>query len=81
MYPVSITSQGQVSLPVKLLKKFNIKKPGKAVAYETKEGILFKPVKDFLELSGTFKTTKKATPQQIRNAFENYLGKMGAGAA
>ena len=31
------------------------------------------PVKDFLELGGSLKTSIKATPRQIRRAFEKYL--------
>ncbi len=74
MYPVSITSQGQISLPVKLLRKFGFKKPSKAVAYETSEGILFKPIKDFLELSGTFKTTKKPlSNSELHDLFGTYM--------
>lgn len=79
MYPVSITSQGQISIPAPLRRLLGFDKTKKAVAYATDEGVLIKPVKDFLELSGTFKTTKRATPKQIRKAFEEYMGKMGAG--
>jgi bifunctional DNA-binding transcriptional regulator/antitoxin component of YhaV-PrlF toxin-antitoxin module len=79
MYPVSITSQGQISIPASLRRFFGFDKTNRAVVYATDEGVLIKPVRDFLELSGTFKTTKKATPKQVRKAFEEYMGKMGAG--
>lgn len=72
-YTVSITSQGQISIPAKLRRKLGLDKNKKAFVSEEKGKIIIEPVKDFLELEGSFKTTIKATPREIRDAFEEYL--------
>lgn len=77
MYPATITSQWQMSIPAPVRDFLKGKK--KVVVYREKDGLKIKPVKDFLELAGTFKTTKKATSRQVREAFEKYLGRMAAG--
>lgn len=73
MYTVSITSQGQISIPAKLRKKLGLDKNKKALVSEEDGKLVIEPVKDFLELGGSLKTDIKATPQQIREAFEKYL--------
>ena len=73
IYTVSITSQGQISLPAKLRRKIGLDKYKKALVSEKNGKILVEPVKDFLELRGSLKTNIKATPKQIREAFGQYL--------
>ncbi len=72
-YTVSITSQGQISIPAPLRRKLGLNKKSKAVVSEKGGEVVIRPVKDFLELKGSLKTDKKPSPKQIREAFENYL--------
>lgn len=72
-YTVSITSQGQISIPAKLRRKLGLDKNKKAFVSEEKGKLIVEPVKDLLELKGSLKTKIKATPRQIREAFEEYL--------
>lgn len=78
-YTVSITSQGQISIPAKLRKKLGLDKQKKALISEEKGKLIIEPVKDFLELKGAFKTNKKISPQKVREAFEEYLAKQAVG--
>ncbi len=73
IYTGSITSQGQLTIPVKLRRKLKLDK--KKVNIEEKEGkLLIEPIKDFLELAGSLKTNKKPlSPRKMRELFENYL--------
>ncbi len=73
MYTVSITSQGQISIPAKLRRRLGLDKLKKALVYEDKGELIVRPVKDFLELGGSLKTNIKVTPRQIREAFGQYL--------
>ncbi|MDP3917606.1 MAG: AbrB/MazE/SpoVT family DNA-binding domain-containing protein [Candidatus Woesebacteria bacterium] len=59
MYTVSITSQGQISIPASLRGLFNLKTTNKANIVQTDEGLLIRPVVDFLELAGSLSTNKK----------------------
>ncbi|AKM83356.1 hypothetical protein A2422_04070 [Candidatus Woesebacteria bacterium RIFOXYC1_FULL_31_51] len=65
MYTVSITSQGQISIPAKLRGLFNLKSTNKATVISTEDGILIKPIVDFLELSGSLITNKKSLSNSI----------------
>lgn len=59
MYTVSITSQGQISLPAKVRRELGLHKNGKAILSVHEGTILLTPVKDLLELKGSLKTHKK----------------------
>lgn len=59
MYTVSITSQGQISIPIQLRRLFNLKSTNKATVTPTSDGLLVRPVVDFLNLAGSFTTNKK----------------------
>lgn len=76
-YIVSITSQGQISIPIKFRRELGLDKKRKALISEEKGKLIIEPVKDFLELGGSLKTNIKATPWQIRKAFEQYLADEG----
>lgn len=58
-YTVSITSQGQISIPIQIRRKLGLGKTSRAIVSEEKGEILVKPVKDFLEMRGSLKTDKK----------------------
>lgn len=77
-YTVSITSQGQISIPAPLRRKLGLQKATKALVSERNGKMIVEPIKDFLELRGSLKTTIKVTPQQIRESFETYLGQDAA---
>ena len=79
MYTVSITSQGQISIPVKMRRIFNLQSTNKATVVSTDDGILIKPVVDFLKLSGSFTTKKKPlTSSMIHESFSESMAKRKA---
>lgn len=67
---VSITSQGQISLPVALRRKIGLKTGGKALV-SIKDGvILVEPVRDLLTLKGSISSKKKPlSKQKLHNLF------------
>ncbi len=74
MYTVSITSQGQITIPSEIRKKLNLIKKGKANIFTEGGRMIMEPVKDLLELSGTLKTSKKPlSSNQIHKLFSEYM--------
>lgn len=74
-YTVSITSQGQLSIPASLRRKFGLAKSGRALVTEEEGKLIIEPLVDLLELKGALKSKKPlASPSQIRQAFEEYVG-------
>lgn len=59
----TITSQGQVTIPIQIRKLFGLK-PGKKVQFIVKDAIIIKPVDDFLSLKGTIKPKKKYSDKE-----------------
>lgn len=59
IYTVTITSQGQISIPVKFRRELGLDKTKKAFVSEEKGKLIIEPVKDFLELGGSLRTHKK----------------------
>lgn len=72
---VSVTSQGQISIPASLRRKFGFNKTKKAFVSDQNGKLTVEPVKDFLEFYGAFQTKKKISSRKIRKAFESYLAK------
>lgn len=60
IYNVSITSQGQMSVPAKIRRELGLDKETKAVVSVENGKMVVEPVKDFLELIGSLKTDKKS---------------------
>jgi AbrB family looped-hinge helix DNA binding protein len=58
-YTVSITTQGQISIPAPLRRKLGLDTHKKANVTEREGKLIIEPVKDFLELGGSLHTTKK----------------------
>lgn len=58
-YTVSITSQGQISIPIALRKKLGLNKNSQASVSEDKGRVIIEPIRDFLELKGSLKTNKR----------------------
>lgn len=73
VYTVSITSQGQISIPAPIRRQLNLDKNKKALVRVEKNTIVMEPVEDLLDLKGFFKTKKKISSRKIREAFEQYL--------
>ena len=70
MYTVSITSQGQISIPAKFRNELGLKGGRKANISKRGDSLIIKPVKDFLDLAGSFKTDKKPlTSNQLHDLF------------
>ena len=59
----TVTSQGQITIPVHIRKLFNLK-PGKKVQFIIKNAIIIKPVDDFLSLKGAVKPKKKYSDKE-----------------
>lgn len=78
-YTVSITSQGQISIPAKLRRQFGLDKTRKALVSVVDDKIVVEPVRDFLEMGGDLQTPLKISPKKIREAFGDYLAKEAVG--
>jgi len=71
---VSITSQGQISIPIKIRRELNLDKIKRAIVSIEKGRVIIQPVKDLMELAGSLKTDKKpVSPREMREAFGQYL--------
>lgn len=76
IYTVSITSQGQISIPVALRRKLGLDKNKKAIVSENEGKILIEPVTDLLELAGSLKTNKKPlSNNHLHQKFGEYLAR------
>lgn len=58
-YSVSITSQGQISIPAKIRRQLGLSKTSKAIVSLGNGKVIIEPVKDFLTMRGSLKTDKK----------------------
>lgn len=74
-YFVSITSQGQISIPAKLRRKYQMDTAGQVLVREYNNTLVLSPVGDIDALMGSLHTTKRFTRVQERAAFEESLGK------
>ncbi len=69
---VSITSQGQVTIPVKMRRSLGIKKATKATLEKKQGKLIIKPQRDFWQLSGGMKSKIKLTDKQLRAARRSF---------
>ncbi|HBQ50698.1 hypothetical protein A3B42_00875 [Candidatus Daviesbacteria bacterium RIFCSPLOWO2_01_FULL_38_10] len=58
-YLVSITSQGQISIPVRFRRELELEKTKRAFISKEDNKLIVEPVKNLLELGGSLKTNKK----------------------
>ncbi|NTU46094.1 AbrB/MazE/SpoVT family DNA-binding domain-containing protein [Candidatus Roizmanbacteria bacterium] len=58
-YTVTITSQGQISLPIQIRRELGFSKTKKALVSVENGKVIIEAVKDILELGGSLHTTKK----------------------
>jgi AbrB family looped-hinge helix DNA binding protein len=75
-FTVTITSQGQISIPAKLRRKLGLDKNKRALIREKNGEIIVKPVKDFLELAGSLSqyAKKNKSMEQIMEEEEKAIG-------
>lgn len=69
---VSITSQGQLSIPKLMLLELGIYGSTKAVVQKQGNNILVTPKNDFWSLGGSLKSDIKLTNKQLRKARESF---------
>ena len=67
-YNVSITSQGQITIPSAVRKKLNIKKQSKGILSVRDKGFYIKPVGSFWDIPKMVKTSVRLTNVQLRKA-------------
>jgi len=75
---VSITSQGQLTIPQKMRKSFGITGQTKAIIEKKGEIITVRPQKDFWSLSGSLQSDVKLSDSQlkkVRRAFSEQWSK------
>ena len=58
-YLVSITSQGQISIPVRFRRELELEKTKRAFISKEDNKLIVEPVKNLVELGGSLKTNKK----------------------
>ena len=58
-YTVSITSQGQISIPARFRREMGLYKGGKVLLSKESGKLILEPVADFLSLRGSLKSNKK----------------------
>lgn len=73
IYTVSVTTQGQISIPAKLRRQLGFDKTRKAKMTLEGDKVLIEPIVDLLELGGSMKTNLKISPKAARRAFTEYL--------
>ena len=69
-YFITITSQGQLSIPASIRKQLSLDKVKKATLEMRDNKIIIEPIKDIIALRGVFKTDKKIPFKKARQAFE-----------
>lgn len=71
-YYVTITSQGQITIPSKLRREVGLTKGIKAIMSSEKGQAVIKPVPDILTLRGVFQSKKKPlTGKKLRKFLDN----------
>lgn len=75
MQTVSLTSQGQISIPAKMLAKYGKNRPTKVIVKAIENGWLVEPVPDILSLGGILHkyAIKGKTPEEIMKLEEQAI--------
>lgn len=80
MYTVTITNQGQMTIPAKARKAIGLSKRQKAFISVEGNSLRITAVEDLLDLAGSIKTNKKPlTGEEMDNLFGNYLAREAVG--
>ena len=73
---VSITQQGQVTIPKAIRESLKIGKNAKAIVVEKNSTIIVEPIDDIFTLKGSIKPKRRPEDfKKMRKAFIDYLGK------
>ena len=72
---VSITSQGQLTIPQSMLRSLGIKTPVKAIIRKKENILEVEPKKNFWSLSGSLKSEVKLSDADLRKAREAFSTK------
>ncbi|MBI4991303.1 AbrB/MazE/SpoVT family DNA-binding domain-containing protein [Candidatus Gottesmanbacteria bacterium] len=75
IYSATITSQGQITIPAEIRRKFELDKVKKAQISSDDDKIIIKPEKDIMDLYGVFKTKKRIPFRKARKAFEEAMAR------
>jgi len=79
-YIVSLTSQGQISIPAALRHKLGFDKRGKVLVIEEAGKLTIKPAWDLLDLKGSLKTNRKPlSSSKMREMFAEYMAREAVG--
>lgn len=71
-YIVTITSQGQLTIPKDLLRHFGIEGSTKAKLVRDGDKIIVEPKNDFWSLAGSLKSSVKLSDEQLRQARKEF---------
>lgn len=74
-YFVSVTSQGQMSIPAPIRRALKINKGEKVSVRTEGQRMIVEPVPDFRQFRGVFKTKRKIPFSVTRKAFEEALAR------
>lgn len=74
-YPVTITSQGQITIPAKLRRELDLDKTKRLILKVDGKKLVAESEQDILDLKGIFKTKKKIPFRKIRAAFEEAMAR------
>lgn len=69
---VSITKQGQLTIPKQLLEDFKIRGAVKALVRKLGHTIIVEPKRDFWSLSSSLKSSVSLTDKELRKARETF---------
>lgn len=69
---VSITSQGQLTIPVSIRRSLGIKGSVKAIIKREKNLIIVEPKKDFWSLEGSLTSEVKLSDKELQEARESF---------
>ena len=69
-YLVTITSQGQISIPALFRRSLGLNKSRRAVVSLVGGKVIVEPVDDFMKLRGIFKSNRRYTVEEEERAIE-----------
>ena len=72
-YTVSITSQGQLSIPANVRRFLGLDRGQKANLRVEGSKIVIEKVPDIMDLAGIFRTKRKVSKRDIREGFAKYM--------
>jgi AbrB family looped-hinge helix DNA binding protein len=74
-YITTLTSKGQVTIPIDIRRFLGISSPQEIAFVKRKKEVLIKPVVDFLSLKGSIKSKKKYSDKEADKAIARLVAK------